>query len=60
MDMRQNPFMDRGRWYWRDDNQVSHGPFPDQITALRGLIRHCDKRSRWVVFKELCREFIAA
>lgn len=60
MDMRQNPFCDRGKWFWRDDNQVAHGPFPTQVAALRGLLRHCDKRGKWVVFKELVQEFVHA
>lgn len=60
MDTRINPFQDRGQWWWRDENQEAHGPFVKQVDALRGLLRHCDKRGRWVILKELFQEFIAA
>jgi hypothetical protein len=60
VDIRQNPFQDRGQWWWRDENQEAHGPYANQTDALRGLLYHCDKRSRWTVLKELIREFIAA
>lgn len=60
MDTRLNPFQDRGQWYWRDQNQIAYGPFDTQVAALRGLLGHCDKRSRWVILKELFREFVAA
>lgn len=58
--LRANPFRDRGEWFWRDDNQVAHGPFPSQIAALRGLLRHMDDRGRWVKLKEAFQEFMAA
>lgn len=59
-ELRLNPFMDRGQWYWRDEKQVAVGPYPDQMGALRDLMRHCDKRSRWERLKSLMWEFIRA
>lgn len=58
--VKQNPFMYCGKWFWRDNNDVARGPYNDQMDALRDLLRHVDKRSRWVVMKELWREFVAA
>ena len=59
MELRANPFLDRGQWYWRDENQQCFGPFPDQLSALRELIRALDKRSRWAKLKEALGEFMA-
>ena len=58
MELRANPFRDRGKWWWRDENQVAHGPYPDQTDALYGLLRHYDQRNRWVKLKEALREFV--
>lgn len=52
-ELRLNPFCDRGKWYWRDEAEVSSGPYGSQMDALRALLRHCDKRGRWAKFKDL-------
>jgi len=56
-ELRQNPFRDHGEWYWWDDQERWHGPYPDQISALRGL---CDflAPTRWQKFVRLVKEFI--
>lgn len=59
-EIRQNPFLDRGRWYWRDEHQVAHGPFVHQMEALREMIMYMDPRSRWERFKALVKELIHA
>lgn len=58
MELRQNPFFDHGRWYWRTENQNINGPYTTQVEALRALLRHCDTRSRWLKLKEAFREFV--
>lgn len=45
--VRENPFKDRGRWYWRSEEQHVNGPYVSQMEALYALLRHCDKRTRW-------------
>lgn len=60
MDIRQNPFLDRGQWYWRSEEQNVNGPYQSQMEALRALIRYCDKLTRWQRLCVALREFVYA
>lgn len=61
MDVRQNPFKDRGKWYWRDEKDVSHGPYLDQPTAIKDLLKHCGPyESKWQKVRALIKELVAA
>lgn len=40
--LRENPYMRAGQWYWFDENEVEHGPYAQQRTALYALLTRCD------------------
>ena len=54
---RENPFKDRGRWYWRNEAQHINGPYNSQMEALRALLRHVDHRTRWQCLWDAIVEF---
>lgn len=56
MELRENPYLDRGKYFYRDLNQISHGPFKTYGAALRALLYEIDRRSKWVVLKNLWQE----
>ena len=39
-ELRPNPFKHMGDWYWRDEDNQTHGPFRQQRDALFDLLRH--------------------
>lgn len=57
-ELRENPFRDRGGWYWRNAEQRVNGPYNTQQEALLSLMRSLDTRSKWRKFTDLMREFI--
>ncbi len=40
--IRENPWKHMGQWYWTDQELKTHGPYPTQTAALRGLLRYID------------------
>jgi hypothetical protein len=60
MELRANPFLDRGQWYWRNEDQRINGPYRTQHEALLSLLRWLDKRTRWQKLWEAILEFIHA
>lgn len=57
-DIRVNPFMDRGQWFWRNAEQRVNGPYRTQVEALGALLRHCDPRNKWQRLWAAVMEFI--
>lgn len=37
---RINPYSYAGKWYWLDETTQCHGPYPDQMSALKALMEY--------------------
>lgn len=57
-EIRVNPFMDRGQWFWRTETQHVNGPYETQVEALGALLRHVDPKTRWQRLWSAWLEFI--
>lgn len=57
MELRENPFMHAGFWYWRDERDEAHGPYTSQQEALFAVLRHMrGPVSLWSHFKDWLEE----
>ncbi len=40
--IRENPWRHMNQWYWHDEDERTHGPYPTQMAALHTLLKHID------------------